>query len=45
MAKVFYAEGSAKRASNCLVDVVLARGIPGSNSAHLVFDIIDMAKT
>ena len=42
--KVFDAEGSAKRASDGLVDVVLARGVDDSNLVHLVFDITDMAK-
>lgn len=42
--KVFDAEGSAKRASVGLVDVVLARGVEDSNLVHLVFDITDMAK-
>ncbi|HET7118201.1 MAG TPA: hypothetical protein VFI29_17015 [Hanamia sp.] len=42
--KVFDAEGSAKRASDGLVDVVLARGVEDSNLVHIVFDITDMAK-
>ncbi len=42
--KVFDAEGSAKRASDGLVDVLLARGVEDSNLVHLVFDITDMAK-
>jgi quinol monooxygenase YgiN len=42
--KVFDAEGSATRAANGLVDVVLARGIDDPNLVHLVFDITDMAK-
>lgn len=42
--KVFDAEGSAKRASDGLVDVVLARGVEDSNLVHLVFDITDMIK-
>jgi len=42
--KVFDAEGSAKRASDGLVDVVLGRGVEDSNLVHIVFDITDMAK-
>ena len=42
--KVFDAEGSAKRASDGLVDVVVARGVQDSNLVHIVFDITDMAK-
>ena len=42
--KVFDAEGSAKRNSDGLVDVVLARGVEDSNLVHIVFDITDMAK-
>src|SRR5665213_502394 len=41
--KVFDAEGSAKRASDGLVDVVLGRGVEDSNLVHIVFDITDMA--
>ena len=42
--KVFDAEGAATRASNGMVDVVLARGIDDPSIVHLVFDIKDMAK-
>jgi quinol monooxygenase YgiN len=42
--KVFDEEGTATRAANGLVDVVLARGIDDPNIVHLVFDITDMAK-
>lgn len=42
--KVFDEEGTANRASQGLIDVVLARGINDSNVVHLVFDIKDMAK-
>ena len=44
--KVFDNEGTAARASQGLVDVVLARGIEDSNMVHIVFDIKDndMAK-
>src|SRR6185437_14622673 len=42
--KVFDTEGSAIRASDGLVDVVLARGIEDSNLVQIVFDITDMAK-
>jgi len=42
--KVFDAEGAATRASNGMIDVVLARGIDDPSIVHLVFDIKDMAK-
>jgi len=42
--KVFDGEGAAKRASQGMVDVVLARGIDDPNLVHIVFDITDMAK-
>jgi len=42
--KVFDAEGTASRAGDGLIDVVLARGVEDSNLVHLVFDISDMAK-
>lgn len=42
--KVFDGEGSAKRATQGLIDVVLARGIDDPNIVHMVFDIKDMAK-
>lgn len=42
--KVYDGEGTAQRASEGLVDVVMARGISDSNMVHLVFDITDMAK-
>lgn len=42
--KVYDGEGTAKRASNGLVDVVLARNVDDSNMVELVFDITDLAK-
>lgn len=42
--KVFDTEGTAARAAQGLIDVVLARGIDDSNMVHLVFDIKDLAK-
>lgn len=42
--KVFDGEGTAKRATQGLIDVVLARGIDDPNIVHMVFDIKDMAK-
>lgn len=42
--KVYDGEGTAKRASDGLVDVVLARGVDDSNMVKLVFDITDLAK-
>lgn len=42
--KVFDGEGSAKRATQGLIDVVLARGTDDPNIVHMVFDITDMAK-
>jgi hypothetical protein len=42
--KVFDKDGTANRASQGLIDVVLARGINDPNIVHLVFDIKDMAK-
>jgi len=42
--KVYDGEGTAKRASEGMVDVVLARGIDDPNLVHIVFDITDMAK-
>lgn len=42
--KVFDQEGTAKRAGEGLVDVVMARGLEDSNLVHLVFDITDMSK-
>ena len=42
--KVFDGEGTAGRASQGLIDVVLARGITDSNMVQLIFDIKDMAK-
>ncbi len=44
--KVFDNEGTANRASQGLIDVLLARGIDDPNIVHLVFDIKenDMAK-
>jgi len=41
--KVFDGE-AAKRATQGLIDVVLARGIEDPNIVHMVFDITDMAK-
>lgn len=42
--KVYDGEGTAKRQSNGMVDVALARGIDDPNIVHIVFDITDMAK-
>jgi hypothetical protein len=42
--KVFDGEGTAARAAQGLIDVVLARGIDDPNIVHMVFDIKDMAK-
>jgi hypothetical protein len=42
--KVFDSEGTANRASQGLIDVVLARGIADSSIVQLVFDIKDLAK-
>jgi hypothetical protein len=42
--KVFDGEGTAGRASQGLIDVVLARGITDSNMVQMIFDIKDMAK-
>jgi len=42
--KVFNANGTANRAAQGLIDVVLSRGIDDANIIHLVFDIKDMAK-
>lgn len=42
--KVFDNEGTATRANQGLIDLVLARGVNDSNLVHLVFDINDMAK-
>lgn len=42
--KVFDAEGSAKRAADGMVDVLLGRDVDDSNMVHLVFDIADLAK-
>lgn len=42
--KVFDGEGTAKRDSLGLIDVVLARGIDDPNQLQLVFDIKDLAK-
>lgn len=42
--KVFDSEGPANRASQGLIDVVLARGIDDPNLVQLVFDIKDQAK-
>lgn len=42
--KVFDAEGSTSRASQGLIDVVLAQGLEDPNLVHLVFDTKDMAK-
>lgn len=42
--KGFDAEGSAARAANGMIDVVLARGIDDPNIVHVVFDIKDMEK-
>lgn len=42
--KVFDNEGTANRAGQGLIDVLLARGIDDPNIVHIVFDIKDMAK-
>lgn len=42
--KVFDAEGTAGRAAQGLIDVVLSRGIDDPSIVHIVFDIKDMAK-
>lgn len=42
--KVYDGEGKAKRASEGMTDVVLARGIDDPSIVHLVFDITDLAK-
>lgn len=42
--KVYDGEGTAKRASEGMTDVALARGIDDPNLVHIVFDITDMAK-
>ncbi|MGN6533120.1 MAG: hypothetical protein ACTHK0_15365 [Ginsengibacter sp.] len=42
--KVFDNEGTASRASQGLIDLVIARGIDDSNMVHLVFDTKEMAK-
>ena len=42
--KVYDSEGTAKRASEGMVDVVLGRGIDDPNLVYIVFDITDMAK-
>jgi hypothetical protein len=42
--KVYDGEGTAQRASEGMVDVVLARGIDDPNLVHIVFDITDLAK-
>jgi hypothetical protein len=42
--KVYDGEGTAKRASQGMVDVVLARGIDDPNLVHLAFDVTDVAK-
>jgi hypothetical protein len=42
--KVFDAEGTEKRKSFGLIDVVISRSLADSNTVHLVFDISDMAK-
>jgi hypothetical protein len=42
--KVFDAEGTAARADQGLIDVVLSRGIDDPTIVQLVFDIKDMAK-
>lgn len=42
--KAFDAEGSATRAANGMIDVVLSRGIDDPNIVHVVFDIKDMEK-
>jgi hypothetical protein len=42
--KVYDGEGVATRASQGMVDIVLARGIDDPNLVHIVFDVTDLAK-
>ncbi len=42
--KVYDSEGTAKRAEEGLIDVLLARGIDDANLVYIVFDIKDMEK-
>ncbi len=42
--KVYDGEGKATRASQGMVDRVLARGIDDPNIVHIVFAVTDMAK-
>lgn len=42
--KVYDGEGTAKRASDGMVDIALARGIDDPNMVHLAFAVTDMAK-
>jgi len=42
--KVYDAEGTAARAEQGLIDVLLARSVEDSNTVQIVFDIKDMAK-
>lgn len=42
--KVYDGEGKEKRASQGMVDVLLARGIDDPNLVHIVFDVTDRAK-
>lgn len=42
--KVFDGEGTAGRAAQGLVDVVVSRDLTDSNTVHIVFDIKDLAK-
>ena len=42
--KVYDGEGPAKRASEGMVDIALARGIDDPNMVHIAFAVTDMAK-
>ncbi|HWD86824.1 MAG TPA: hypothetical protein VG367_01775 [Mucilaginibacter sp.] len=42
--KVYDGEGPAKRASEGMVDIALARGIDDTTMVHLAFEVTDMAK-
>ncbi|HEX3384259.1 MAG TPA: hypothetical protein VHS53_03680 [Mucilaginibacter sp.] len=42
--KVYDGEGPAKRASEGMVDIALARGIDDTTMVHIAFEVTDMAK-
>ncbi|MFI5159925.1 MAG: hypothetical protein ACHQHN_01550 [Sphingobacteriales bacterium] len=42
--KVYDGEGAAKRASEGMVDIALARGVDDPNLVHIAFEVTDMAK-